>query len=350
MRLQLSYDQPLVQPQLDALDAGTQHVESGLPEGLEAAFQGNAQYRTAHSSSVIEGNPLTFQAALPFMTDETQPTTAAQQELRQLNEAYDHGYRWASDPHARFDEGVIRTLHSVLLKGADGPAGASRGAYRLKGVRIGRGVQTFYVGPSPDLVPELMAAFVADLNAWIEQEPGPIAAALAHFGLVSIHPFEDGNGRAARLVADLVLERTGASVRRMVSISEQILKADDDYRAVLRRTQGPTFVEAVDVTEFVRFHVSRELAAVELLEQGVIAVRETIAQLMASMGPEIHARQRFSTAIVYMTLVGPISSSQYARLCRCSQATATNDLRLLAHAGGVRQEGGGRSTRYRLTS
>ncbi len=356
--LSLRYDRESseIAQAIESLHAQRALIDASFPEGIEAVFQSGAQYRSSHTSSVIEGNQLGFEEALSFMSGDAIAAEGDEVQVRQLNEAYEHAYRVAADRPFSFDEGLIKALHSVILKDAGDAAERTRGAYRNKGVVVSAGLTVTYVAPPAERVRDLMAGFSADLNRWIADEPGPVGAALAHFALVSIHPFEDGNGREARLLADLVLDVTGWSLRRTLSMSEAILKEQDRYYAVLRETQGGEFREKVDATRFVKFHLERQQWAADLLQRGVASTLQVIELIKSQLDEartderDFVASERIARAIVYLTMVGPISSSQYARLCDCSQATATKDLRMLASEGIAVREGGGRSTRYRSAS
>ena len=347
MKLTLTYRQTdTIDEALRTLDARRYAIEALVPPGFEAVFQRRAQYVSTQSSTAIEGNQLSLEAATPLMSGEAAAVTRDEIEVRQLNEAYDHAYRWTSDESARIDEGVIRALNSVLLKDLETPEAQSRGAYRRRLVGVRRGATVVYVGPPPEQVPGLMEQYVTDLRGWIEKEPGPVAAALAHFGLVSIHPFDDGNGRVARLVADMVLDLTGWSVRRSVSVSASILAEHQAYYAALQKAQGSQFTQEVDATPFIEFHMQRLRAAFDGLQVEAATWMRLVDVGIARLGEDREAG-RLALGLLYLLAVGPISSSEYARLCSCSQATAGTDLKLLVDTGVAERVGGGRSTRYR---
>lgn len=356
LRLTLSYDRESaeISDAIDSLHTQRVLIEASFPQGLEAAFQSGAQYRSSHTSSVIEGNQLAFESALPFIAGDAVASAADEVQVQQLNEAYEHAYRVVTGVPFTFDEGLLKALHSVILKGAGDAAERTRGAYRNKAIGIRTPAGITYIGPPEDSIRDLMAGYVEDLNRWTAEEPGPIAAALAHFAFVSIHPFEDGNGRLARLIADLVLDLSGWSQRRTFSLSEAILKEQHAYYAVLDETQGSAFREQIDATAFVLFHIQRQQWASDLLARGVaetLQIIDAVKLQLEGTGAEridFVGSERIARAIVYLTMVGPISSSRYAALCDCSQATATHDLRMLVDAGAVIREGGGRSTRYRI--
>jgi len=203
-----------------------------------------------------------------------------------------------------------------------------------------------YRPPPPQWVPELMAGLAADIQRWMVEEPPPIAAALAHFALISIHPFDDGNGRTARLVADLILEIKGWSVEGMLSISKIVYDKHREYYDVLRSCQGDDFKEEVDVTDFLRFHTSALFIASASLEDKVVAFNKRRDALIRDTAGALNERQ--VTALMFMGDVGPLSSSMYARVTKSSSSSAHSDLADLLDKGLVAREGGGRSTRYRI--
>src|SRR4030042_409732 len=179
----------------------------------------------------------------------------------------------------------------------------------------------------------------------MEQHPAPIAAALAHFGLISIHPFDEGNGRTARLVADMVLDLKGWSIDGMLAVSKVMLDRRSEYYASLREAQGDEFTENVNTTPFVRFHTDALAMAAARLEDRVVAFNKRRDAWIKQI-PALNPRQ--VTALMFMVDIGPLSTSVYARLTRSSQATALADLSQLLSLDVVRREGAGRNTRYRI--
>jgi len=202
-----------------------------------------------------------------------------------------------------------------------------------------------YRPPPPEPVPELMAHFVEDMNEWLEKHPGPIAAALAHFGLISIHPFDDANGRTARLVADMVLDLKRWSIEGTLSANGVLLDRRADYYAALQEAQGDHFVEDVDVTPFVRFHTQALAQAAAILEERVVLFNKRRDGWIRAMD---FLNRRQVTALMFMLDIGALSSSLYARLTKASQATALTDLSQMVDRDLAIREGAGRNTRYRV--
>ena len=346
-RLNLHCDAPGVDFLRDRLYV----VRTLVPPGYEAYFRKRAQYRSVQTSTAIEGNELDEKQAMLVLVEDTQAASPDEIEIKNLDEAYDLIQQIASDPSVRIDEGLVRTMNSVMLRGLPTAEARSRGRYRL-GTSLVVNSQTRdirYRPPAPERVPNLMANFVKDIQTWMHEKthPGPVIAALAHFGLISIHPFEDGNGRTARLLADMILHQTGWSNEGMLSVSEAILRQQQDYYDVLRATQGEDFRSDVDATPFVEFHTMVLSRASTSLEDTVVSFnrrRQTITENFTGL---LNARQ--ALACMFMMDVAPLSTSAYADLTGSSQSSALSDLGQMVQWGLVERVGQGRKTRYRIS-
>ena len=175
-----------------------------------------------------------------------------------------------------------------------------------------------------------------------------IRAAVAHLWFVTIHPFEDGNGRVSRAIADLALARADRSDLRFYSMSAQIETERSVYYAMLERTQkGGT-----DITGWLVWFLGCLGRALDRGEKSVAAIiRKASTWERINAGIPVNERQR---AVIHALLDGPvgdISTSRYAKLAGCSLDTALRDLKALVEAGVLAPgESGGRSTRYRLSA
>jgi Fic family protein len=325
-------------------------VRTLVPVGYEAYFRRRARYRSAHTSTAIEGNELGVTQAMVVLVEDQQSFTPAELEVKNLDDAYDLVQQIAGDKSTRVDEGVVRTMNSLILKGLPGNAARTRGKYRVGPNLIinPRTQEVRYRPPPPERVPQLMEGFVADIQGWIDNDtyPGPVIAALAHFGLISIHPFDDGNGRTARLLADMILHKTGWSNEGMLAVSEAILRRQEDYYETLYTTQGVNFAAEVDASPFVNFHTDVLNWAAANLESVVINFNRRRKDFVDGFGEVLNSRQVLG--FMFIIDVAPLSSSSYADLTGSSQSTAINDLAEMVEVGCVERVGKGRSTRYRL--
>ena len=324
-------------------------ARSLIPEEFESYFQETANYISAHTSTAIEGNPLGEEESMRVLAEGPDPSQPLQVEKANLDEAYELMGQLASDKLTKIDEGIIRSFNSIVLKGLPKSQSRNRGKYRfgpsLVLDQITREIR--YRPPPAAWVAELMKNYVSDVSAWIDELPCPVAAALAHFGLVSIHPFEDGNGRTARLVADMLLCLTGCSADGMISISQAIHNNLGDYYRVLRETQGENFQEEIDVTDFILFHNDALGAAAASLEEKAVWYRKLRDQYAQEMEGILNDRQ--VSGMLFMIGIGGISTSRFARLTESSQTTALADLNSLVKQGLAVKTGAGKNTRYRLS-
>ena len=325
-------------------------ARSFIPTEYESYFQESAHYLSAHTSTAIEGNPLDDEKAMIVLVEGPDPNEPMQVEKVNLDEAYKLMLHLAADKTTKIDEGIIRTINSIVLKGLPDSQARNRGKYRLGPSlvvdSITRGIR--YRPPPEPWVQQLMRNFVSDVEKWVLNYPGPIAAALSHFGLISIHPFEDGNGRTARLIADMVLHLTDWSANGMVSVSQVIHQQLNDYYRTLREAQGENYKEEVDLTEFINFHTNAlGTAAARLEEKGVLfrRLRDDVANRMSDI-----LNDRQVTGLMFMTDIGQISTSRYASLTASSQPTALADLKSMVDQGLATRVGAGKKTRYMLSA
>ncbi len=350
MRLNLSFDlnDPEVQQALGFTERRRYVIRNLVPQGYEAYFQEQARYISAHTSTAIEGNPLSEADAMIVLVEGASADRPEEVEKVNLQEAYELIAQLAADKSVKVDEGLIRTLNSMALRGLPDVKARRRGTYRVGPSLIvdADTRQVRYRPPPPQWVPELMDGLVHDIQVWIKECPGPVAAALAHFGVISIHPFEDGNGRTARLVADMILDLTGWSVEGMLSISKVILDRRREYYDVLKATQGEDFREDLEAKPFLLFHTYALAGAAALLEERVVSFNKRRDDLVRRADRLLNTRQ--VTALMFMRDIGPLSSSVYARLTRSSPSSALADLTDMLNKAIVVRVGSGKGTRYRI--
>lgn len=201
-----------------------------------------------------------------------------------------------------------------------------------------------FEAPAAPLVPEAMRQFLA----WANSDDGTDAvlrAGLAHLWCVTIHPFDDGNGRIARAIADWQLARSEGSAQRFYSMSAQIRLERQEYYSLLERTQCGT----LDVTPWLTWFLACLGRAFDGTEQTLAAVlRKARFWERASTHP-LNDRQRTMLNRLLDGFEGALTTSKWATLARCSHDTALRDIQALIEAGLlVRDEAGGRSTRYAL--
>ena len=333
--------------QIDLTQRAANAALAAVPTGYAPFLRRRGRYLSGRTSTVIEGNPLDEAASL-LATFDGHGDSAAHIDMRNSVEACALASDWAEDPSFRPDQGAIRAFNSVLLRGLPGRAAEHRGRYRLGGSMVMNTAtrSIVYTTPPPGWLPELMASLQSAIGHWLNNDPTEVAAAKAHFGLVSVHPFEDGNGRTARLLADAILHQAGANAQGMASLSTVILNRRAEYYETLAAVQGPEFQGVVDVSRFVRFHTAALLEAVTGLQRYVAALNLRREKLREAA---VELNERQILGLLAVREFSPLSASSYADLTECSPQTARTDLAALAGASLVGRIGRGKSTRYELT-
>jgi Fic family protein len=174
-----------------------------------------------------------------------------------------------------------------------------------------------------------------------------LRSAIAHLWFVTIHPFEDGNGRIARAIADWVLAHTENSSLRFYSMSTQIRAERNAYYEILERTQKGS----LDITEWVHWFIG-------CLERAFANTQNTLAAVLrkarfweAHASGGLNDRQRLMLNKLLDGFDGKLTTSKWAAITKCSQDTAGRDVQELIEKGIlVKDNAGGRSTSYSLKS
>ena len=173
-----------------------------------------------------------------------------------------------------------------------------------------------------------------------------IKAAVAHFWFVTIHPFEDGNGRIARAIADMALARADGVAERFYSMSSQIERERKQYYDSLESSQRG----GMDITLWLEWFLGCLDRALENAQENLQAIlhKARIWEWINQDGP-VNERQHAVINRLLDGFEGKLSSSKYAKLAKCSPDTALRDINeLVARDILIKEAGGGRSTGYRL--
>ncbi|HUN86783.1 MAG TPA: Fic family protein [Terracidiphilus sp.] len=189
-----------------------------------------------------------------------------------------------------------------------------------------------------------MRTFLDWFNAEPEIDP-VLKAGLAHLWFVTIHPFDDGNGRMARAIADMALARSENSAQRFYSMSAQIRQERQSYYEILETTQKGT----MDITPWMEWFLGCLGRAIDGAQTTLSAVLAKARFWESISAIAINERQRAVLNRLLDGLEGKLTSSKYAKLAKCSQDTAQRDIQYLVEHGILfRNPEGGRSTSYSI--
>ena len=210
---------------------------------------------------------------------------------------------------------------------------------------IGR-QRVHYEAPPADRLPVEMASFLEWVNSNGNDHPF-LKAGMAHLWLVTLHPFDDGNGRIARAVGDLLLARADDCPQRFYSLSAQIQRERRGYYDILERTQKGS----LDVTPWLRWFLENLTKAIHSAQQTLdrVLAKSRFWQRWAST--PMNERQIKVLNRVLDGFEGKLTSSKWAAIAKSSTDTALRDINeLLAHGVLQKSAAGGRSTCYELNS
>ena len=262
---------------------------------------------------------------------------------------------WDASQHAiaPLTEERLFEWHNALF-----PTGRS-GAYRIqvgawRNNPIDRPLEVFwgvpphekvmFEAPSSEGLSKDMHKYLSWFNTKFQVDP-LIKAGIAHLGFVTIHPFDDGNGRIARAISDFWLARADKTSERYYSMSSQILVERKKYYDVLQKVQH----SQGDITEWMLWFL-------ECLKNALLVTQDALQNLLRKSDfwrihekTAFNERQRMMLNKLFDGFEGKLKSSKWAKMTKCSTDTALRDIKDLLEKGILRQESkGGRSTNYEL--
>ena len=296
----------------------------------------------AAATTRIEGAGLDEDAVRNL--EKTRPSTKhTEDEQANLNalQAYEFVDFLSDEADIPLDELVVRQLNRLFMRGA--AETLTPGAYRKGENKVGR-----FAPPNQGDVPDLMRSFALWLRE--DQEIHPvIKAGIAHIHLVAVHPFWDGNGRTARALSTLVLQRSAFGFRKLLSLEKLLFADREEYFGAIERTLGAEFKADYDTAGWLEFFAgtvgTNARCLVALLTDWHKWMKEG-HEFMETAG----VVPRLADAVGYAASIGPITRGDYMEITGVSPVTASRDLAKLVELGFLRAEGKTRSRVYHPTS
>ncbi len=247
----------------------------------------------------------------------------------------------------------LRAWHSALFPtGRSGMRKIVVGAWRTDvdgPMRVVSGPvgkeKVHYEAPAAAVLEKEICAFLAWANDSTDKTDAVVRAALAHLWFVTVHPFDDGNGRIARAIADWALARSENSPQRFYSMSAQIRQERNDYYDILERTQKGT----LEVTPWMEWFLGCLGRAFEGTESTLAAVLRKARFWESNARVPMNNRQRDIVNQLLDGFTGKLTTKKWATLTKSSHDTALRDIQALIEYGILQKDaGGGRSTSYSL--
>lgn len=259
---------------------------------------------------------------------------ATQNFAQPLTEERLFGWHAALFPTGR--SGMTKITVGAWRLDEDGPMQVVSGPFGREKVH--------YQAPVAGLLDQEMARFLEWFERPHEHDP-VIKAAIAHLWYVTIHPFDDGNGRIARAIADMALARSEGSSQRFYSMSAEIRQRRKGYYDILEKTQKGN----LDITAWLAWFLDCLDGAINRSEDELQNVMFKARFWETLRAAPLNERQRMMLNRLLAGFEGKLTSSKWAQIAKCSQDTALRDIEALIALGVLeRESGGGRSTSYAL--
>jgi len=249
----------------------------------------------------------------------------------------------------QLDRDRLFAWHAALFPtGRSGMRNIDVGTWRKHAMEVVSGPigkeKVHYQAPPADRLDNEMNTFLKWFEKTGEMDP-LLAAGLAHFWFVTIHPFDDGNGRIARVITDMSLARVERSPQRFYSMSAQILSQRSDYYDMLGLSQRGT----TDITTWQEWFLNCLMRAIEGADASIGTVLQKARFWQRFAEESLNDRQIKILNKLLDGFEGKLTSTKWAKLAKCSPDTALRDINDLVDRSALQKDpGGGRSTSYSL--
>ncbi len=316
-----------------------------LPKSYIKTRSQKALKKEAYYSSRIEGAVTSFEEALRHMNRKVRRfSDESMQMIYNNKEALEFMFQHKAD---NFSKDVILGLHKILLYNTHKDKPIAVGQYRKGPIYVVNAQrEVVYEAPPPDQAKKMMEQFVA----WMNQKPPVhplVDAAIAHLYFVHVHPFDDGNGRSARALSNLYLEKNGYSFINLLSPSDYFEHHRSAYYKSIQAAEG----HGNDATYFALFYLEALKSELQKIKdelkknqktQGIRDVldRETRTKLN---------RRQIKAIRWLLENASPMTTRKYCKLNKCSDETARKDFNTLLGMDLITTVGSGRSTTYVLS-
>ncbi len=332
-----TWDRTRTDPKLAAINKATGYLDGILSAiGFDVKERAAVEVYTHDivASSEIEG--------LLINSDQVRSSIARRMGIKITGEV----------PYGHYVEGIVEMMldavqgydkpltndrlfgwHSCLFPGGrSGYEEINVGKYRVDEMSVISGVldreKVHYRAPSPDRVQKEMDVFLK----WFNDPSTPrdyIKSAVAHFWFVSIHPFDYGNGRIGRAIADMALSQADNSPRRYFSMSRQIGQEKNKYYDILERCQKGT----TDLTAWIEWYLDCMLRAIKGAEEMLSSILDKAVFWQNHSQADINERQRTVLNIFLDEDKGKLTAKRWAKLAKVSPDTAVRDVQYLTEIG-----------------
>jgi Fic family protein len=318
-------------------------LNSPLIPKWEVSLRRDALIKSAHSSTAIEGNPLSLDEVSALASGrEVMVRRKDKQEVLNYLEALEKIPKFAErNPFLSKD---FLKIHKIVTKDTlDNPS--DEGIFRNRQVFVGNRLtgEIIFMPPPTEQVPKLIDDFFEWFNSpEINEIDSVIEAGVTHYEIVRIHPFIDGNGRTARIMATLVLYKRGFDVKRFFALDDYYDNDRRAYYAALKSVDKNTF----NITGWLEYFTDGVAVSLAAVKKKVIGLSKDIKALKEK--GQIALTERQMRIVERIMAKGPITNREVREMFGITNRPAHDELSRLVDMKVLKQVGEGRSTRYVL--
>lgn len=333
---------------LDSIERDRYTFTHMLNPKYEDWLKRRAFIRSGHHTLHIEGNILTEDQVADILEnpDETTDDNYHKEDVRNWNRAMQFVDGLSANPDIPLNALLIRQIHNLIL----GPKDRIHlpGDYRRGDARVRHPIsrKPVYRGPTAGDIPDLMHQF----GTWLGNDASlispVIAAGIAHLRLVEIHPFIDGNGRTARALTTLMLQRSGYAFNRLLALERYFDTDMLKYCEAISTTVGESFEEGRDLTKWLEYFIFALAVEVSLASNDLIDLGRMMDKWHTVLSGKGYA-ERHRDILAYARINRSIRPRDVMKFAKVSAVTASHDLKRLVNAGLLDAEGHSRARVFR---
>ncbi len=299
------------------------------------------------ASTSMEGVPVTVAEVVRILAGDGVASVSMQDAdlVRGYRDAMRHAFARSEASGFAWSPELVLALHAMTM----GPSRhAWPGSFRDAGVYVvnNRTNEVIYEAPAAERVPGLLGELCEWANS--SQLPAPVISALMHLGVARIHPFKDGNGRVARILASLAMYRAGYRDMAFTTLEEWWGTHLGEYYQALQLL-GPSFDRVTDVTSFVETHVAAQRTQVEARGMSMDVERAVWVALVNIASADLAMPSRAADALFDCFFGRDLTNRYYRSIADVSPGSAANDLARMQASGLIAARGAGRSRAYEGT-
>jgi Fic family protein len=301
----------------------------------DVSLRRDALIRSAHSSTAIEGNKLTLEEVSQLAQGRKIMATRKEKQevLNYLNVLQNiQNYQY----NGKITEKLLLKLHKDITKEIlDNPA--DEGNYRTVQVVVGNKFtgEVIFTPPKTEEVPQLTKALLGWINQEIELSPVLIAG-LAHYELVRIHPFVDGNGRTARALATLILYIRDFDIKRFFTLDDYYDSDRKAYYTALKSVDKNT----LDTTQWIEYFTDSVLISINEVKQKILSLS------VKKTGPQIALTEKQMKIMEKIVANGKITSGEIQEMFKISRQAVHKELQKMIELGIIELKGEGKTVYY----